>query len=726
MEFYGVLQKVIRKDELSGMTYFSVSTEDKTIPLDPQYNTVLCKGIAPDLDAGTPIFLEGNIEVINGRNIFVSTKCKPLSKNDTTTLSFLSSGKFSNIGAAAASAIINLSNGDIFSFCKSPDAIEQLAKIPRINDSIAKSFVNKINQYSDMQELVDFITSAGGSYLGAKSIYSKYGNRSLSIVKKNPYILFKAGLTFAQRESLAKKQGFIASDPIRVYALIREVFTTLDRRGDTCITLTNLFSMAEYIEESTKIGYRTSPLHILAIILNRPDKFKFEVFDNQIYVYHRKVYEFEKKIQENVVRLISNRRFIKPKEVIIEEIEKECGIKYDEQQKRAFTLMQKEGIAILTGGPGTGKSTVINGLLHYYRKMFPNAKIALTAPTGTAAKRIRQVTGSDAKTVHKLLDIRPFGENEIIQYNNEHNQLDYDLIIADEFSMVDSELCSMLLTGIKQGSMLLIVGDENQLGSVGAGNVLHDFMKSQKIPFVRLTNVYRQQEGSAIIENSIRIRQGRCDLLEDDTFRIIRARNQDEMNQITIDLMKSTDASKYNIKLYSPIKKEKFPVSTFNLNNQIHNMLNFRQEESIVFNKTTFSKGDKVIMLSNNYKVGYLNGDEGKIVNIFHFENYITPVVEIQLYDGTIFQVYGENLEDIALAYAITIHKSQGSECDTSLILLPQKPKGMLERSLVYVGITRAKQKNIIISEGNALERGIVSNKCIMRTTGLAYLLQRG
>ena len=190
--------------------------------------------------------------------------------------------------------------------------------------------------------------------------------------------------------------------------------------------------------------------------------------------------------------------------------------------------------------------------------------------------------------------------------------------------------------------------------------------------------------------------------------------------------MKSTDASKYNIKLYSPIKKEKFPVSTFNLNNQIHNMLNFRQEESIVFNKTTFSKGDKVIMLSNNYKVGYLNGDEGKIVNIFHFENYITPVVEIQLYDGTIFQVYGENLEDIALAYAITIHKSQGSECDTSLILLPQKPKGMLERSLVYVGITRAKQKNIIISEGNALEKGIVSNKCIMRTTGLAHLLQRG
>ena len=313
----------------------------------------------------------------------------------------------------------------------------------------------------------------------------------------------------------------------------------------------------------------------------------------------------------------------------------------------------------------------------------------------------------------------------MLQYNNEHNQLQYDLIIADEFSMVDSELCSMLLTGIKQGSMLLIVGDENQLGSVGAGNVLHDLMKSQTIPFVRLTNVYRQQEGSAIIENSIRIRQGRCDLLEDDTFRIIRANNQEEMQKITLDLMKNTDASKYNIKLYSPIKKEKFPVSTFNLNNQIHSMLDFRKEESIVYNKTVFSRGDKVIMLSNNYKVGYLNGDEGKIVNIFHFESYLTPVVEIQLYDGTIFQIYGENLEDMALAYAITIHKSQGSECDTSLILLPLKPNGMLERSLVYVGITRAKQKNIIISEKNALEKGIFSNKCIMRTTGLAYLLQR-
>ena len=725
MEFYGVIQKIIKKDELTGITFFSVSTDDKTIPLDPNYNALLCKGVLPDFDPGMPIYLEGNIEINGQRQFFEAKTCKPLSKNEATTLSFLSSGKFSNIGSATASAIIKISNNDIFSFCKQENAIEILSRIPRMNEAIAKNLVNKINQYSDMQELIDYITAAGGSYLGAKAIYSKYGNRSLSVVKDNPYLLFKAGLTFAQRESLAKKQNIIASSPIRVYALIREVFTLIENRGNTCIPLTELFSMAEYIETETKVGYRTSPLHILAIILNRPEKFKFEIFENRLYIYHRKMYEYEKKIQENVRRLITNRRFVTPKAEIIEKIEKECGIKYDEQQKRAFSLMQREGIAILTGGPGTGKSTVINGLLHYYKRIFPNARIALTAPTGTAAKRIRQVTGEDAKTIHKLLDIRPYGENDVLQYNNEHNQLQYDLIIADEFSMVDSELCSMLLTGIKQGSMLLIVGDENQLGSVGAGNVLHDLMKSQIIPFVRLTNVYRQQEGSAIIENSIRIRQGRCDLLEDDTFRIIRANNQDEMQKITLDLMKNTDASKYNIKLYSPIKKEKFPVSTFNLNNQIHSMLDFRKEESIVYNKTVFSRGDKVIMLSNNYKVGYLNGDEGKIVNIFHFESYLTPVVEIQLYDGTIFQIYGENLEDMALAYAITIHKSQGSECDTSLILLPLKPNGMLERSLVYVGITRAKQKNIIISEKNALEKGILSNKCIMRTTGLAYLLQR-
>ena len=382
-------------------------------------------------------------------------------------------------------------------------------------------------------------------------------------------------------------------------------------------------------------------------------------------------------------------------------------------------MFDSSGVKILTGGPGTGKSTVIDGLLQYYRQMFPGNSVALCAPTGAAAKKLREVTKGDARTIHKLLDVKPFGKDDM-QYKDEYDQLPYDLIIVDESSMIDIELFMMLSSGVKSGALVLFVGDEDQLSSVGPGNVLHDMIDSGYIPSCQLRKVYRQKGDSSIVENSIRMREGNINLVQDDSFEIIRVSNQIELEEKAIEIIQreSKGHRKQDMKVYSPVRNPKYIVSTYFMNKRLHDLFGLKGEKQVVYDGTTFTVGDPIIMVNNNYALGYLNGDEGIVSDIVEEENGMM-VMMLTMSDGTFHEISGKYMSDVELAYAITVHKSQGAECDTAIVLLPATPRNMLERSLIYVGATRAKRKNIIITENDALERAIENTQKKNRFSGL-------
>lgn len=726
MEFYCSFQHIIYKDAKTGLSMFAVKPDDKEIPINEEYGNLACKGIILDTyPKDMPLIIEG--DYINVKFPYLKVReVRPAGKNDAITLSFIKNGGFKGIGEAYSKKIIELTNGDVFNYCKHSNAVYELTNLGLKKEDVI-SFVNKINEYSQLQDLISLISYYGGDYNSAKDIYEKYGKDSINIINKNPYILQSCEVSYFVVETLAKKAGIKTLNEIRIESLVRESIKNIESRGNTRMTFENLFNACSYLENKANQGYKTDRISILAYVLRNKDKFYIKETRDGYMVYSKKMYRIENKSASHVARLLKTKKNFPIELASIEKIEKERRIKYGNEQKEAFNLLKDSGIKILTGGPGTGKSTVIDGLIRYYKQMFPNNTVALCSPTGAASKKLREITGDDtARTIHKLLDVKPSFNNGY-NYRDEYNQLSYDFIIADEFSMTDAELFMMLVSGMKDGALLLIVGDQDQLSSVGSGKVLHDLLNSDHIESVRLKEVYRQAGESSIIANSIKIKEGDSNLISDDNFLICNVNNEDYMLDFTLRMASSFKSfERKNIKIYTPVKNEKYVISTHELNNRIRDLYNKDNynKKFLIYNSVKFYVDDPVIMNKNNYKMGYLNGDQGKIVDIeIDDKGNSTMYVMLDGYDEE-FILSGARLAEVELAYALTIHKSQGSECDTAIILVPEKPKGMLERSLVYVAATRARQKNILVVENNALDVAIATDKRYLRNTGLLEEIQ--
>lgn len=711
LEFYAFFSHIIYKDQASGKAMYIVESNDETIPRKSGHSGIKCIGYTSNLPKGMPIKIKGVFSGNKTAPIINVESVIPQIEGKSAALSFLNSKTFHGIGPAISKSIVEAIGNNLFDFCRQENAIEQLTKIKGITNRVATDLVNKVNGYTKMQELVEYLTSFGASYSSAKKIFEKYGEDSLLQIKENPYILYFANVSYETREAMAKKVGIRDLDPRRIAAITYEAMDRIETSGNTCATFTDIMESIARIDKSSNMGYKTNAVSVLAYLLSRTNSFEFKNYDDVTYIYRKNMAKLENKAAKHAIRIAKENTFLgnfKPDNQDIE---------YDEGQTKAFDLLTKTGIGILTGGPGTGKSTVINGLVKSYKKEYPNHKIALAAPTGAAAKRLKEVTGERATTIHKLLDVRPFGSAEM-QYRDEFNPLNQKLIIVDEFSMVDTELFSMLLAAIKTGSLLILVGDEAQLSSVGPGNILKELLENELITVKKLTEVHRQKGNSTILDNSLKIRKGDTNLITDKSFIVKRVNNDIEMEALALNYMKKALKlkNKFKIKLYSPIKKRSYRTSTFNLNSQAHNISN-SNKKTLLYNGVKFSVGDPVIMLKNNYKKGYLNGDEATITRINQDDENIS--VELIMYDGGQIILKEDELTDMDLAYCITIHKSQGNESDAAIILMPQYPMGMLERSLAYVAITRAKVQNVIISEGDALEKAILTNQTIKRRTNL-------
>ena len=713
MKILGVYNRTIERDEKTGYTKFTVKTEEDIA--DPRYGTIICQGIIPLYPVNTP--LEIDIEKNDTDVSYKIISCIPKSGGEATTLSFLSSEYFNNIGPTLARQIIEKIGEDVFEFVQKENAFSRLMEIPRMPEDAAKMLIKKVKNLVSLQEIVTYITTLGGNYFQAVDIYEMFGEKSLEVIHNNPYILSIANLPFYVCEAIAKKNNINWYEPMRITALVNHVMNQNRQNGNTRIEYNELINKVHNTEKYANMGYHTKDLFIEAEITDK--RFVLEEDNGKVYVYYKKDYQIEMIINKEIKRLITSAKFFQNGKATIEDIEKICNITYDKDQRKVFDTTKKGGISIISGGPGTGKTSTLNGLLKKFEIENPSIEIVLCAPTGCAAKRMQVSTGRQAFTIHSLLDIKPFDKD--IYMTGE--QLTADVVIVDEVSMVDAELMAKLLKSIKNGAKLILQGDKDQLSSVGAGNVLHDLLESNIIKETYiLETVHRQKNENKIIENSKRIKKGNSNLINDNSFVIHRFFKEEDMVEAAVKNAKRLYMlNQGNVKLFTPARKRKFACSSVNLNKEMKEYLKPSDKESLSCNGYKFSVGDKVIFTSNNSQKGYWNGEEGYVtdIQIHGLKKYMT----IQIIEGEEISICGNDLNNVELGYAITAHKSQGSECDTAIILVPKNPAKLLERSLLYVEVTRAKNKVELYVEDNALELAIKNAGDKKRNTGLVNKL---
>ena len=384
--------------------------------------------------------------------------------------------------------------------------------------------------------------------------------------------------------------------------------------------------------------------------------------------------------------------------------------------------MKSTGVKILIGDPGTGKTTTIKTIIKGFLYMKPNAKIELAAPTGRASQRLAEATGYPANTVHKLLELKPFQKkSDICLCKNETNPIDADLLIVDEFSMVDIELLSLLLNAIKNNTLVIFVGDENQLESVGDGNVLHDLIMSKKFETFKLKEIFRQNTSkkSNIITNGQKIIKGNSDFETGNDFKIFKTCNSSMTEKNVVEIFKTALKNNIDINDIQFITSNRKKINGTNeLNKKLQEIYQKdKNNDFMYYGVNKFYVNDKVIMEHNNYDLGYFNGDIG----------YITKITELNVFinlgDKTI-SLSKHNMEDVSLAYAITVHKSQGSEYNISVIVLPEQPVLLLTRNLVNTAITRSKKMSILINEKNALDTAASNKYKVNRKTSLKLRLE--
>lgn len=717
--FLCTYEKTLFRDEKTGYTIFTVRTDDPDIPRSEYGNTV-CTGNIVHYPVGVPLRISGSAGTDpNGHTYIKADACTPQSGTASAGISFLSGGQFQGIGLKKAELVMSAAGSDLFAFCRREDAAEELSKIKGLTEEEALSIVRKVNMYAVMQDLLIWISGYGGTCRDAESIYEIYGNQSIEKIGENPYFGGFYSLSYYAREAIARRKGFRTHDGRRLRALVNEAFKNAEAGGSTCLTWRRLFKACRAIEKKANMGYETNPVCLAAHVLEKRGEYMTVRMGGQTRLYRKNMYEAERRIAEHARRLMNTRT--PAMKGSVEKVQDTLGICYSGEQKRAVELAGMSGIVILIGGPGTGKSTSTQGMLHYFRQVKPGGKIALCAPTGSAAKRLRELTGEDAQTICRLMGVRPYDDG-MLACRDENSRLPYDMIIADEFSMADTEQCMMLLSGIKNGALLVLSGDEDQLASVGPGNVLHDLISCGKFPVVRLTKVYRQEESSSILENAARIRRGEADLIEDESTRLIYVEEEEAAEKAV--LAEVCRDRKGMTRLFTPVKSQKYRVGRFNMNRKIRSIKRRgRKDPELTYGGTSFAKGDPIIMTRNNYRTGYMNGDEGFVLAVRKAEDGRQDVdVEI---DGELITLAGSDLDDIDLSYALTIHRAQGSECAVAVIVVPRRPSGMLVRSLVYVAATRAKEKNIFIIQGrDSLEKAIRTDSRPWRMTGLKEMLQ--
>lgn len=620
---------------------------------------------------------------------------------------YLASGKIKGIGKKFAHEIVSKFGDKTFETIENfPD---RLTEIPRLGKERAYRASTFLKQQSLERDVMVFLASFGVSLTYVKKIIKVFGSSAVQSVRENPYCLIEKieGISFTIADKIAKEMGYINEDPRRLHAGIIFVMSQLIKQGDCYLSHEQLLKSAQ------------------DILAANPEKIEIAVqsnikagtlIDDNGKVYLTEYYDAECYCARQLVSMIGSSSFFYDSsrhsnkifaDYAIRSIQESEGMTFDTIQQEAIQQSLLHSVMILTGGPGTGKTTVLKGILCALKLKQYN--IAVCAPTGRAAKRAKESTGFEASTIHRLLSFS--WESNGFMYN-EGNPLDEDVVVIDEFSMVDLLLFQSILKAMTPYKRLILVGDVDQLPSVGAGNVLKDLIDCQVIPVIRLERIYRQQSDSRIPYAARDIKFGKMPNLSNqgskDFFFISNTNEQqvaDEILTLVADrLPKAYHIKTKEIKVLCP-QRSRGTTCCFVLNKMLQERLN-PKGDSLQYSSTFFRVGDSVMQMKNNYDKGVFNGDIGTIRQVNEDMGFLTVSFPDQFKD---VRYEEEDLDELSLAYATTIHKSQGSEYNTVIVPILNSSYIMLQRNLIYTAVTRAKERCILIGDRQAIYAAVTN-----------------
>ena len=728
-ELQGYVDHIVFRNADNGYTVLNlISDEDE----------ITCVGIFPVVTEGEILLLHGEYTshpTYGEQFQMKSYETKP--PEDVLSMErYLASGAIKGIGVALAARIVRRFKNDTFRIME--EEPERLAEVKGISERMAMEISNQMVEKKDLRDAMIFLEKYGISTNLAVKIYQAYGQEIYSVIRENPYRMAEevSGIGFKIADEIASRVGIRTDSDFRIRSGILYCLTGAATLGHTYLPREELLRYANQL-----LG--VEPEHIEGHIMNLAMDGKVELKEEGVYA--KSFYRMEQK-SAGMLHALNQQYDVTPAKLAqaIARISEEEQMELDEWQAEAVRQAATHGLFVLTGGPGTGKTTTIRAMISYF--VGEGYDIFLAAPTGRAAKRMSETTGYEAKTIHRMLEVNGAmseAEESAKQIGgmferNETNPLEADVIIIDEMSMVDITLLYALLKAVGAGTRLILVGDVNQLPSVGPGNVLRDIIASECFPVVTLQKIFRQASQSDIVVNAHKINDGEHIVLDNKSkdFFLLKRYDADVIINVMLQLVKQkmpryVDATSYDIQVLTPTRKGLLGVER--LNTILQQYLNppAKQKKEHQVGDHIFREGDKVMQIRNNYQLEWeirsrygLAIDKGLGV----FNGDVGIIQEINDYSSTVSVLYDENrlvqypfkgLDELELAYAITIHKSQGSEYPAVVMPLLPGPRMLMNRNLLYTAVTRARKCITIVGDENVFYQMVDNTTQQRRYSGL-------
>lgn len=721
----GYIDQIIYRNEENGYTVLVLISDEEELT---------CVGVFSDVVEGMNIEAKGEFveHPTYGRQLKVQSFEEKAPQDEVAIERYLGSGAIKGIGIALAARIVRRFKEDTFRVIE--EEPERLSEVKGISERKAMEIAEQVNEKKDLRQAMIFLQQYGISVTLAVKIYKQYGAEIYSIIKENPYRLADdmEGVGFKTADEIATKVGIHTDSDFRIRSGVVYVLQTASQEGHTYLPMEELTRRASALLE---IEPDAIEKHYMNLAMDR--KIVMRQVDEVTQIYAGSFFYMEAN-SATLLKQLDVREEISDSvlDTKIRQIEKQTKMELDEHQRDAVKEAARNGLLIITGGPGTGKTTTINSIIHYFE--MEGKDIFLAAPTGRAAKRMSETTGVEARTIHRMLELNGQPEGSIGFERNEMNPLEADVIIIDEMSMVDTGLMYSLLKAIVPGTKLILVGDVNQLPSVGPGSVLKDIIESELFHTVKLTKIFRQASTSDIIVNAHKINDGEEVILDNksEDFFFLKCCDVNTIIGAILQLIKKklpkyVDATEYDIQVLTPMRKGALGVER--LNEVLQKYLNppEKNKREKEYGNTTFREGDKVMQIKNNYQLeweitskygipidkgtGIFNGDMGIIEQI----NEFAETMIISFDEGRKVEYPFQLLEELELAYAITIHKSQGSEYPAVVMPLLSGPKMLMNRNLLYTAVTRAKKCVTMVGDEETFREMVANNDQQKRYSGL-------
>lgn len=753
----GYVDHIIYRNTDNGYTVLILIVEEEELT---------CVGTFSDIVEGENIEAKGEYtdHPTYGRQFKVVSYEEKAPEDELAIERYLGSGAIKGIGIALAARIVRRFKEDTFRIIE--EEPERLAEIKGISERKAMEIAEQVNEKKDLRQAMIFLQQYGIHTNLAVKIYNTYGAEIYSILTENPYRLADDidGVGFRTADEIATRVGIRTDSDFRIRSGILYTLQLASGEGHTYLPLEELTQRASALLE---VEPENIEPHYMNLAMDR--KIIMQQNDGITQIYATSFYYMEANSATMLKQLdISYEVGDEEIEARIHKIEKQTKMELDEHQVEAVKEAVRNGLLIITGGPGTGKTTTINTIIRYFES--EGLDIFLAAPTGRAAKRMSETTGFEARTIHRMLELTGGMVDETSAGNgmtaaaragagsngngmggagihferNETNPLETDVIIVDEMSMVDISLMYALLKAVAAGTRLILVGDTNQLPSVGPGSVLKDIIDSDQFHTVKLTKIFRQASTSDIIVNAHKINRGERISLDNQSrdFFFLKRYDADKIINVTLQLIKQklpkyVDAGEYDIQVLTPMRKGLLGVERLNQILQMYLNPPDKKKREKEYGSMVFREGDKVMQVKNNYQMeweirtkyglcidkgtGIFNGDTGIIEEI----NDFAETMMISFDEGRMVEYSFKNLEELELAYAVTIHKSQGSEYPAVVIPLLTGPRMLMNRNLLYTAVTRAKKCVTIVGDENTFDMMVENNSEQKRYSGLKNQLMK-